>query len=51
MVTAVQDKAQGATVLYRQYLLHYRLVRESVTVVVTIGIALLFSYLIVQGRF
>jgi len=30
--------------------LHYRLLREAVTAVVTIGTALLFSYLILRVR-
>jgi hypothetical protein len=47
----VQDEAREAPVLYRRYLLHYRLVRETVTAIVTIGTALLFSYLILQARF
>jgi hypothetical protein len=33
---------------YRKYYLHYRLVRQAITAVVTIGAALLFSYLILQ---
>ena len=37
--------------LYRMYLLHYRLVRETITAIITIGTALLFSYLILQARF
>jgi hypothetical protein len=37
--------------LYRGYFLHYRLIRETVTAIATIGTALLFSYLILQGRF
>jgi len=37
-----------AVMLFRSYFLHYRLIRETVTVVSTIGIALLFSYLILQ---
>lgn len=37
--------------LYRKYLLHYRLVRETITAIVMIGTALLFSYLILQVRF
>ena len=36
--------------LIRQYFLHYRLVREVVTVTTTIGTALVFSYLILQGK-
>ena len=35
----------------RSYFLHYRAIRKAVTAVVTIGTALLFSYLILQGRF
>jgi len=34
--------------LYRKYYIRYRLVREAITAVVTIGAALLFSYLILQ---
>ncbi len=34
----------------RQYFLHYRLVREAITVVVTVGAALLFSYLILSAQ-
>jgi hypothetical protein len=34
--------------LHREFYLHYRLVREAITAVVTIGAALLFSYLILQ---
>jgi len=34
----------------RKIFLHYRLVREMVTAVVTVGTALLFSYLILQVR-
>lgn len=37
--------------LFRRYFLHYRLIREAVIAVATIGTALLFSYLILQGRF
>ncbi len=36
--------------LRRQFYLHYRLVREAITAVVTIGVALLFSYLILSVR-
>jgi hypothetical protein len=35
--------------LFRSYFLHYRLIREAITAVVTIGAALLFSYLILQA--
>lgn len=34
----------------RKFFLHYRLVREALTAVVTIGTALLFSYLILRVR-
>jgi len=34
----------------RQFYLHYRLVREAITVVVMIGMALLLSYLILSVR-
>jgi hypothetical protein len=35
----------------RRYFLHYRVIREAVTVMVTIGTAVLFSYLILSARF
>jgi hypothetical protein len=35
----------------RKVYLHYRLVREGLTAVVTIGTALLFSYLILRVQF
>ena len=47
----MQDEVREAPMLYRKYLLHYHLVRETVTAIVTIGTALLFSYLILQARF
>jgi hypothetical protein len=34
----------------RQFFLHYRLVREAITAVVTVGAALLLSYLILSVR-
>jgi len=37
--------------LFRSYFLHYRAIRETATAAVTIGIAVLFSYLILQARF
>jgi hypothetical protein len=37
--------------LYRKYFLHYHLIRETATVIATVGTALLFSYLILQTRF
>lgn len=51
LATPVQDEARGAAMLYRRYFLHYRLIREAITAVATIGTALLFSYLILQARF
>ena len=39
-----------AAMLRRQLYLHYRVVREAVTAVVTIGAALLLSYLILNAR-
>jgi len=35
---------------YRTLYLHYRLLREAITIAVTLATALLFSYLILQGR-
>jgi len=35
--------------LLRRYYLHYRLIREAITAVATIGAALLLSYLILQA--
>ncbi len=49
LVTAVQAEAREAAMLMRSYFLHYRLIREVITVVVTAGTALLFSYLILQA--
>ena len=47
----MQDEAWEASMLFRRYFLHYRLIREAITAVATIGAALLFSYLILQRRF
>jgi hypothetical protein len=41
---------QEAAMIHRTLFLHYRLVREAVTVLVTIGTALLFSYLILWAK-
>src|SRR5882762_8287072 len=49
LVTAVQDEAQEAVMLLRSYFLHYRLIREALTAVATVGTALLLSYLILQA--
>jgi putative flippase GtrA len=35
---------------YRKYLLHYHSIQQSLAVVVAIGTALLFSYLLLQAR-
>jgi hypothetical protein len=40
-----------AAIVSRRYFLHYRVIREAVTVTVTIGTAVLFSYLILNVRF
>ncbi len=37
--------------LYRRYLLHYHLVRDSIAAVAAIGTALFFSYVILHARF
>jgi spore maturation protein SpmA len=51
LATVVQYKSsQEAAMIHRTFFLHYRLVREAVTAVVTIGMALLFSYLILWAR-
>jgi hypothetical protein len=36
--------------IHRTFFLHYRLVREAITTVFTIGTALLLSYLILWAR-
>jgi hypothetical protein len=36
--------------LHCRFYLHYRLFRDAVTAITTVGAALLFSYLILQGR-
>lgn len=36
--------------IHRKFFLHYRVVRETITAVVAIGTALLFSYLILWAR-
>lgn len=48
LVTAMQDEAQEAVMLLRSYFLHYRLIREALTAIATVGTALLLSYLILQ---
>jgi len=51
LVIPVQYQERGMLVLFRSYFLHYRAIRETVTAAVTIGTAVLFSYLILQARF
>ena len=36
--------------IQRAYFLHYRMVREAITIVVTLGTAALLSYLILWAR-
>jgi len=48
LATVVQGHAREAPMLHRKFYLHYRLVGEAITAVVTVGAALLFSYLILQ---
>jgi len=36
--------------IYRTYLLHYRQVQNAITILVTVGAALLASYLILWAR-
>ncbi len=50
LATMVQDRWQEATMIQRAYFLHYRLVREGITAVVTLGTAMLVSYLILWAR-
>jgi hypothetical protein len=48
LATVVQGHAREARMLHQKFCLHYRLVGEAITAVVTLGAALLFSYLILQ---
>ena len=50
LATVVQGHAQEAPMLHQKFYLNYRLVCEALTGVVTIGAALLFSYLILRVR-
>jgi hypothetical protein len=51
LVTVMQGYAQGELAMLRRHLyLHYRVVREAITAVVTVGAALLLSYLILKAR-
>jgi hypothetical protein len=49
LVIALLEEAREAVMLIRSYYLHYRLIREAITVVALVGAALLFSYLILQA--
>jgi hypothetical protein len=44
-----KTKSRRTVMLFRTYFLHYRLIREAITAVATVGAALLFSYLILQA--
>jgi hypothetical protein len=44
------DQSQEVAMIHRTIFLHYRVVSEAVTTLVTIGVALLFSYLILWSR-
>jgi hypothetical protein len=44
------DQSQEGAMIHRTMFLHYRVVSEAVTTLVTIGVALLFSYLILWAR-
>jgi hypothetical protein len=44
------DQSQEGAMIHRTLFLHYRVVSEAVTTLVTIGVALLFSYLILWAR-
>ena len=49
LVIALLEEAREAAMLIRSYYLHYRLIREAIIAVATVGAALLFSYLILQA--
>jgi len=44
------NRSQEGAMIHRTLILHYRLVREAIATLVTIGAALLFSYLILWAR-
>jgi hypothetical protein len=48
-VTALQGEVREVVMLFRSYFLHYRLIRDAITAIATVGAALLFSYLILQA--
>jgi hypothetical protein len=49
LVAALQDEWLEDAMLFRSYFMHYRLIRETITAIATVGAALLFSYLILQA--
>ena len=49
LVIALQGVVLEAVMLFRSYFMHYRLIREAITAIATVGAALLLSYLILQG--
>ena len=49
LVAALQDEGLEDAMLFRSYFMHYRLIREAITAIATVGAALLFSYLILQA--
>jgi hypothetical protein len=51
LATVVQYKCRREVVMIRRtYFLHYRMVREAITVAVTLGTAALLGYLILRVR-
>jgi hypothetical protein len=50
LATSVQGRQQEAAMIQRAYFLHYRMVNDVITAVVTLGTAVLFSYLILWAR-
>ena len=44
------DRSQEGAMIHRTLFLHYSLVREAITTLVTVGAALLFGYLILWAR-
>ena len=49
LVAALQDEWLEDAMLFRSYFMHYRLIRETITAIATVGAAILFSYLILQA--
>ncbi len=46
----VQGVRRSVTVYLRRSIFRYRAIRQAIEVVATVGVALLFSYLILQTR-